>query len=62
MQIERQIAFWVAAFLVFVGLLWLLHHILLPFVVGAALAYLLDPLANRLRPRLVSLRFSGSSM
>jgi predicted PurR-regulated permease PerM len=48
MQIERQIAFWVAAFLVFVGLLWLLHHILLPFVVGAALAYLLDPLANRL--------------
>jgi predicted PurR-regulated permease PerM len=48
MRIERQIAFWVAAFLVFVGLLWLLHHILLPFVVGAALAYLLDPLANRL--------------
>ena len=48
MRIERQIAFWVVAFLVFVGLLWLLHHILLPFVVGAALAYLLDPLANQL--------------
>ena len=54
MRIERQIAFWVAAFLVFVGLLWLLHHILLPFVVGAALAYLLDPLANRLAKRGVS--------
>ncbi len=48
MRIERQIAFWVAAVLVFAGLLWLLHDILLPFVVGAALAYLLDPLASRL--------------
>ncbi len=54
MRIERQIAFWTAAFLVFVGLLWLLHHILLPFVVGAALAYLLDPLANQLVKRGVS--------
>jgi predicted PurR-regulated permease PerM len=48
MRIERHFVFWVAAFLIFVGLLWLLHQILLPFVVGAALAYLLDPLANRL--------------
>ena len=54
MRIERQIAFWVGAFLVFAGLLWLLHQILLPFVVGAALAYLLDPLANRLAKRGVS--------
>jgi predicted PurR-regulated permease PerM len=28
--------------------LWLLHGILLPFVAGTALAYLLDPIANRL--------------
>jgi predicted PurR-regulated permease PerM len=48
MRFERHIAFWIAAFLVFVGLLWLLHPVLLPFVVGAALAYLLDPLAERL--------------
>jgi predicted PurR-regulated permease PerM len=48
MRFERHIVFWIAAFLVFVGLLWLLHHVLLPFVVGAALAYLLDPLAERL--------------
>ncbi len=48
MRFERHIVFWIAAFLVFVGLLWLLHAILLPFVVGAVLAYLLDPLANRL--------------
>jgi predicted PurR-regulated permease PerM len=51
MRVERHIAFWVAAVLVFAGLLWLLHPILLPFVVGAALAYLLDPLANRLVKR-----------
>lgn len=48
MRFERHIAFWIAAVLVFVGLLWLLHGVLLPFVVGAALAYLLDPLAARL--------------
>jgi predicted PurR-regulated permease PerM len=51
MRIERHIIFWIAVFLVFVGLLWLLHQVLLPFVVGAALAYLLDPLANRLTKR-----------
>jgi len=48
MWFERHVLFWIAAFLVFVALLWLLHGILLPFVVGAALAYLLDPLAVRL--------------
>jgi predicted PurR-regulated permease PerM len=48
MRIERQIAFWTAVFVVFVGLLILLHQVLLPLVVGAALAYLLDPLASRL--------------
>lgn len=48
MQVERHIIFWIVVFLVVVGLLWLLHQVLLPFVVGAALAYLLDPLASRL--------------
>jgi predicted PurR-regulated permease PerM len=45
---ERHIFFWVAALIAFVALLWLLSPILLPFVVGMALAYVLDPLANRL--------------
>jgi predicted PurR-regulated permease PerM len=48
MRFERQIAFWIGALLVCIALLWLLHEVLLPFVVGAALAYLLDPLAERL--------------
>jgi predicted PurR-regulated permease PerM len=51
MQFERHIAFWIAALIVFVCLLWLLSPILLPFVVGMALAYVLDPLANKLTKR-----------
>ena len=39
--------FWVAALAVFVAVLWLLSDILLPFVAGMALAYLLDPVARR---------------
>ena len=46
MLIERHIAFWTAALFVFIALLWLLSPILLPFVLGMALAYLLDPLVN----------------
>ncbi|HVX91834.1 MAG TPA: AI-2E family transporter [Xanthobacteraceae bacterium] len=48
MKIDLQLAFWTAAFVLVAFLLWLLHEILLPFVAGVALAYLLDPLANRL--------------
>jgi predicted PurR-regulated permease PerM len=48
MQYERHIVFWLAAFVVLAGLLWLLSPILLPFVIGIALAYALDPLAKRL--------------
>ncbi len=51
MQFERQAVFWVAAGLIFVGLFWLLSPVLLPFVVGAGVAYLLDPLARRLTRR-----------
>jgi len=51
MRFERHIVFWLAALLIFVALLWLLSPILLPFVLGMALAYLLDPLVNRLAAR-----------
>jgi predicted PurR-regulated permease PerM len=47
-RIERQVAFWVAALVVVCLLLWLLGGILLPFVAGLALAYFLDPVADRL--------------
>jgi predicted PurR-regulated permease PerM len=48
MSFERQLTFWLATFAVVVLLLWLLSDILLPFIAGMALAYLLNPLTNRL--------------
>jgi predicted PurR-regulated permease PerM len=59
MRFERHFIFWIIAFLVLIGLLWLLRAILLPFVAGAALAYLLDPLANRLTKRGMSRLFAA---
>jgi predicted PurR-regulated permease PerM len=49
MTIQRQIGFWTAALVATVLLLFVLRGILLPFVAGFALAYLLDPLADRLQ-------------
>ena len=43
----RPLAFWVATFAVVAATLWLLHDILLPFVAGIALAYVLAPLCDR---------------
>jgi predicted PurR-regulated permease PerM len=51
MKFERHVVFWMAALVVAVGLLWLLSPILLPFVLGMAIAYVLDPLAERLTKR-----------
>ena len=48
MTLTRQMTFWVLTLLVGILALWVLREILLPFVAGMALAYLLDPLANRL--------------
>src|SRR5262249_16455235 len=48
MNFQRQLMFWVATFVVVVLLLWLLSEILLPFVAGMAIAYLLDPVVDRL--------------
>jgi predicted PurR-regulated permease PerM len=47
MSFERQVAFWIVALAVFIAVLWLLSDVLLPFVAGMALAYLLDPIARR---------------
>lgn len=48
MTLQRQAGFWLIALLAFVGLLWLLQDILLPFIAGFVLAYFLDPVADRL--------------
>jgi predicted PurR-regulated permease PerM len=46
--IERQVAFWLAAFALFLLALWLLSEILLPFIVGLAIAFVLTPVTDRL--------------
>jgi len=43
---RRQLAFWAGAISLFVLLLWALKPVLLPFVVGMAIAYLFDPLVD----------------
>jgi predicted PurR-regulated permease PerM len=48
MNFNRQLVFWSVAFAVFLAAILLLREILLPFVAGLVLAYLFDPLANRL--------------
>jgi len=45
---QQQVAFWLAVLAVLVLALWLLSDILLPFVAGLAIAYLLTPLTDRL--------------
>jgi predicted PurR-regulated permease PerM len=54
MTIRRPVAFWFATLAIVIALVWLLHDILLPFVAGMVLAYLLDPLANRIEQAGVS--------
>ncbi|NKB20634.1 MAG: AI-2E family transporter [Alphaproteobacteria bacterium] len=48
MTSERQTRFWIGAFAAFFFLLWLLSDVLFPFVAGIGLAYLLDPVADKL--------------
>ncbi len=51
---EKQMWFWIGGFAVFLGLLYLLSDVLTPFVAGLAVAYFLDPLADRLEAALKS--------
>lgn len=48
MTARNQILFWLAGLAVFVALLFVLRSILLPFVAGIAVAYLLDPVNDKL--------------
>jgi predicted PurR-regulated permease PerM len=46
-----QTRFWVIAFLLFAGVLWLLEPMLLPFAAGLAIAYFLNPVVDKLTHR-----------
>lgn len=51
LPVKQQITYWGIAAAVFFLLMWFLGQVLLPFVVGGAIAYILDPLADRLEER-----------
>ncbi|ODS56625.1 MAG: AI-2E family transporter [Agrobacterium sp. SCN 61-19] len=46
--LRRQVFFWLVTLAIFVAFLMLFSSILLPFIAGMALAYFLDPVADRL--------------
>ena len=48
LPVKDQLRYWGIAAAVFVLVLWLLGDVLLPFVIGGAIAYFLDPVADRL--------------
>ena len=56
MTVERQLRFWLIGLAIFLLALFFLRSILLPFVLGMAIAYLLDPACDRL----VKLKLSRS--
>ena len=49
MTLRNQVLVWGGFFLVAILLLWVFRSILLPFVIGMALAYLLNPIVNLLQ-------------
>ena len=57
MSARGQLFFWTGAVAVFCLMVWALAPVLLPFVVGMAIAYLLDPVVDRLDRRGISRPF-----
>lgn len=48
LPVRDQVKYWGISSAVFLGALWFLGDVILPFVISMALAYCLDPLADRL--------------
>lgn len=48
MTVQKQLIFWALAFAAFFVFIYLFNAVLMPFVLGAAVAYLLNPLVNKL--------------
>lgn len=49
MTLRNQVLVWIGLLIALILILWVFRGILLPFVVGIALAYLLNPLVNQLQ-------------
>jgi predicted PurR-regulated permease PerM len=48
LPVNDQVKYWSIAAVVFLLLLWAIGDVMLPFLVGGAIAYFLDPIADRL--------------
>ena len=48
LPVRDQVKYWAIATAVFVAVMWFIGDVLLPFVLGGAVAYCLDPVADRL--------------
>jgi predicted PurR-regulated permease PerM len=48
LPVQTQMKYWGIASLVFLVVLWFLGDVILPFILGGAIAYFLDPVADRL--------------
>ncbi|SLN49603.1 AI-2 transport protein TqsA [Aquimixticola soesokkakensis] len=48
MPVKNQLKYWGLAALVFLVVLWVLGGVILPFIIAMAVAYMLDPVADRL--------------
>jgi len=59
-SIRSQVYFWLVMFVALLGFLWLFSNILLPFFAGMALAYFLDPVADKLEKMGASRAFATS--
>jgi len=49
LPVQQQMKYWGIAAIVFFAVLWAMGDVILPFVIGGALAYCLDPIADRLQ-------------
>ena len=47
-KVRQQVYFWIFVLVAFLGFVWIFADVLLPFIAGMALAYFLDPVADRL--------------
>ncbi|MEP1610966.1 MAG: AI-2E family transporter [Roseobacter sp.] len=61
LPVRDQLTYWGLATAVFLALLWFLGDVLMPFVLGGAIAYFLDPVADRLE-RLGFSRIAATAM
>jgi predicted PurR-regulated permease PerM len=58
LSVEQQVRYWGAGLLALILFLWALSDALLPYLAGAALAYFMDPVADRLEARGLSRVFA----